>query len=290
MTSAGMIVLAEDDSRLRRLYTDALTAAGFTVLSARDGVEAVNLLSKVTPKLVLLDILMPRMNGIEACKRARGIVGDDVPILFLSTLDRLEVLRDCVNAGGDDYMIKSDSVRTMVERVKQWARRSGRGQIAERRKNTRESVANEGKTTELADKLPEVLNCDNNEDVRAVSAFVSEARAFAGENFSQTVAEKLHLIGYVAGVVQYWSDSSGTMDKAFNDYLRGVLHVTGILSSTEIAEMVAAFDELSKDRNFANGREHGGSDPGIRRTDGDAYVPVGLAAFTDQAAEKQANA
>ena len=290
MTSAGVIVLAEDDSRLRKLYTDILTAAGYTVLSASDGVEAVNLLSKVTPKLVLLDIMMPRMNGIEACKRARSIVGDDVPILFLSTLDRLDVLRDCVNAGADDYMIKSDSLRTMVERIKQWTRRSGKGQIAQRRKNTRESVVNEGKTTESPDQLPEVLNSGNNEDVRAVSAFVSEARAVAGENFGQTVAEKLHLIGYVAGVVQYWTDSSGTMDKDFNDYLRGVLHETGILSSIEVAEMVAAFDELSKDQNFANGRKHGGSDPVIRRRDGDAYVPVGLAAFNDQAAEKQASA
>ncbi len=290
MTSAGMIVLAEDDSRLRKLYTDTLTTAGYTVLSAGDGVEVVNLLNKVTPKLVLLDIAMPRMNGIEACKRARSIVGDDVPILFLSTLDRLDVLRDCVNAGADDYMIKSDSLRTMVERVKQWTRRGGRGRIAGRRKQMCESITDEGKTTESSDKLPEVLNSDNNEDVRAVSAFVSEARAVAGENFGQTVAEKLHLIGYVAGVVQYWTDSSGTMDKAFNDYLRGVLHETGVLSSTEVADMVAAFDELSKDQNFANGREHGGSDPVIRRRDGEAYVPIGLAAFTDQAAEKQASA
>lgn len=142
MASDGMIVLAEDDSRLRKLYVDTLTATGYTVLSADDGVEAIDLLSKVTPKLVLLDIMMPRLNGIETCKRARRIVGDDVPIIFLSTLDRLDVLRDCVNAGADDYMIKSDSLMTMVERIKQWTRRAGKGQLAKRRKQLRESVAN----------------------------------------------------------------------------------------------------------------------------------------------------
>ena len=142
VASDGMIVLAEDDSRLRKLYVDTLTATGYNVLSAGDGAEAIDLLSKVTPKLVLLDIMMPRLNGIETCKRARRIVGDDVPIIFLSTLDRLDVLRDCVNAGADDYMIKSDSLMTMVERIKQWTRRASKGQLAERRKQMRESVAN----------------------------------------------------------------------------------------------------------------------------------------------------
>lgn len=284
MASAGMIVLAEDDPRLRKLYTDTLTAAGYNVLSASDGAEAVSLLSKVTPKVVLLDIMMPRMNGIEACKRARGIVGDDVPILFLSTLDRLDVLRDCVDAGADDYMIKSDSLQTLVERIKQWSRRGGKGQLAERRKHMLDDVTHEVETKEPVEKPLEILSSENNEDVRAISAFVAEARTLAGENFGKTVAEKLHLIGYVTGVVEYWTEASGTMDKNFNDYLRGVLRETGILTSMEVAEMVTAFDELSKDRSFAKGREYGRNDPIKRRQEGESYTPVGLAAFKNQAA------
>ncbi|MHA1599290.1 MAG: response regulator transcription factor [Alphaproteobacteria bacterium] len=284
MASAGMIVLAEDDPRLRKLYSDTLTAAGYHVLSAGDGLEAIDLLSKVTPKLVLLDIMMPRMNGIDACKRARGIVGDDVPILFLSTLDRLDVLRDCVAAGADDYMIKSNSVKTLVERVKQWTRQSGRGQLADRRKKMVDDVAHETETNAPDTTPPENLSSDNNEDVRVISAFTAEARKLAGESFGTTVEEKLHLIGYVTGVVEYWTETKGSMDKNFNDYLRGVLRETGILTSMEVAEMVTAFDELSKDRNFANGREYGGNDPIKRKRDGDTYIPIGLAAFKDQAA------
>ena len=284
MASAGMIVLAEDDPRLRKLYSDTLTAAGYHVLSAGDGLEAIDLLSKVTPKLVLLDIMMPRMNGIDACKRARGIVGDDVPILFLSTLDRLDVLRDCVAAGADDYMIKSNSVKTLVERVKQWTRQAGRGQISDRRKQMVEDVAHETETNAPDTTPPENLSSENNEDVRVISAFTAEARKLAGESFGTTVEEKLHLIGYVTGVVEFWTETKGTMDKNFNDYLRGVLRETGILTSMEVAEMVTAFDELSKDRNFANGREYGGNDPIKRKRDGDAYIPIGLAAFKDQAA------
>ena len=292
MASAGIIVLAEDDPRLRKLYTDTLTASGYHVFSAGDGAEALGLLSKVTPKVVLFDIMMPRMNGIDACKRARGIVGDDVPILFLSTLDRLDVLRDCMAAGADDYLIKSDSLQTLVERIKQWSRQGGKGQIAERRKQKLEHVTHELEADEPDTKSPEVLSSENNEDVRAISAFVAEARALAGEPFGKTVPEKLHLIGYVTGVVEHWTEATGTMDKNFTDYLRGVLRETGILTSMEVAEMVTAFDELSKDRNFTNGREYGRNDPIKRRREGDAYVPIGLSAFKnqDQVAEKKASA
>jgi len=189
-----------------------------------------------------------------------------------------------VDAGADDYMIKSDSLKTLVERVKQWSRRGGKGQLAERRKQMLDDVTHVVETTETATKPSEILSSENNEDVRAISVFVAEARTLAGENFGKTVAEKLHLIGYVTGVVEYWTEASGTMDKNFNDYLRGVLRETGILTSMEVAEMVTAFDELSKDRSFAKGREYGRNDPIKRRQEGESYVPVGLAAFKDQAA------
>ena len=277
VASAGIIVLAEDDPKLRRIYTDTLTAAGFHVFAAADGLEALGLLSKVTPRVVVLDIMMPRLNGIEACKRGRGIVGDDIPILFLSTLDRLDVLRDCVAAGGDDYMIKSDSLQTMVERVRQWSRKGGKGQLAERRKQMLGDVASQLVEPEAASQTEEILSSDNDDDVRAISAFVAEARTAAGANFGKIVAEKLHLIGYVTGAVEYWTETKGTLDKNFHDYLRGVLRETGILTDREVSEMVAAFDELSTDKNFTVGRRHGRDDPAMRQSKGAAYVPMGLA-------------
>ena len=290
MASGGIIVLAEDDPRLRKLYTDTLTAAGYHVFAAADGAEALELLSKVTPKAVVLDIMMPRLNGIDACKRARGIVGDDVPILFLSTLDRLDVLRDCVTAGGDDYMIKSDSVKDLIERIKQWARKGGKGQLAGRRKQMLDHVVAELQGGEKKDEPEEILTSDNNEDVCAISAFVTEALICAGEKFGLTVPEKLHLIGYVTGVTEHWAETKGTLDKNFNDYLRGVLREAGILTDSEVVEMVSAFDEISKDRDFANGREHGRNDPIKREREGDTYVPVGLAAFKNQTQKSAASA
>ena len=284
-----MIVLAEDDPRLRKLYTDTLTASGFHVFAAADGAAALELLSKVTPKLVLLDIMMPGMNGIDACKRARGIVGDDIPIVFLSTLDRIDILRDCVAAGGDDYMIKSDSLKDLVERIKQWTRKGGKGQLAGRRKQMLTHVSTEIEGGGKKEAPEENLTSDNNEDVCAISAFLFEARMQAGEKFGLTVPEKLHLIGYVTGLTEHWAETKGTLNKNFNDYLRGVLRETGILTDTEVIEMVAAFAELSKDRNFTGGREHGRNDPIKRQRDGETYVPVGLAAFKAHAEPAKAS-
>ncbi len=303
VTLAGIIVLAEDDPGLRKLYTDTLEAADFLVFGAPDGIKALALLSKVTPRVVVLDIMMPRLNGIEACKRARGIIGYDIPILFLSTLDRLDVLRDCIAAGGDDYMIKSDSLHTMVERVRHWSRKGGRGELAERRKQMLDDFAtqlDEGGAAsqpmrtadngtakpqggERIDEPEEKLTSDNNEEVRAISAFVAEARVLASETFGQTVSEKLHLIGYVTGVVEHWDEAEGTLDKNFNDYLRGVLRETEVLADSEVVEMVSAFDELAKDQSFMSGREHGQRDPARRQREGDAYAPAGLASFTTPA-------
>ena len=133
MASGGVIVLAEDDVRMRRLYVDSLSAAGFNVMAAGDGIEALSLISKVTPRLVILDIMMPRLNGIETCTRARKIIGDDVPILFLSALDRIGILRDCLVAGGDDYLIKSKSIESLVERIKTWLQHAQRQGLKARR-------------------------------------------------------------------------------------------------------------------------------------------------------------
>ena len=89
----------------------------------------------MTPKLILLDIMMPNLNGIETCKRARKIVGDDVPIVFLSAFERLDMLHECVAAGGDDYLNKSDSLECMLTRIGHWMRRSGDPKLIERRAN-----------------------------------------------------------------------------------------------------------------------------------------------------------
>ena len=276
MPRSSTILFAEDDRRLRRLYSDALEASGYNVLSAVDGTEALELLHAVRPTVILLDIMMPNLNGIETCKRARKMVGSEVPIIFLTALDQLDTLRECIAAGGDDYIMKSESVATIVERVRYWTRPQPRRKgLAARRDEMLASVAAEVDRTAAA----AVLTSETDESVRKIAEFLCEARAQASDEFGGTVKEKLYLLGYATGVVEHWAQRRGTLEDRFFDYLSAVLREAGFLADDEVFEMVSEFDEISADTSFGIARAHGRNDPVQRQSKGKDYFPIGLSQF-----------
>jgi two-component system OmpR family response regulator len=118
------ILLVEDDPRMLRIYTDALSSRGHTVIGASDPREVGGLLSVAAPALILLDIMMPEIDGIELCRRARLLVGDKLPIIFLTALNDVETIRKALAAGGNDYILKGGSLIDAVDRVESWLARS----------------------------------------------------------------------------------------------------------------------------------------------------------------------
>ncbi len=276
MPTSSTILFAEDDRRLRRLYSVALESAGYNVISAADGDEALELLYAVRPTVILLDIMMPNMNGIEICKRAREMVGGEVPIIFLTALDQLDTLRECIAAGGDDYIMKSESLATIVERVRYWVRRKSRrkGLTARRDEMLASVVAEVDRTAAAA-----ALSSETDESVREIAEFLCEARAQASDEFGKTVKEKLYLLGYATGVVEHWAQLRGALDERFFDYLSAVLREAGFLADDEVFEMVSEFDEISADTSFGIARAHGRNDPVQRQSKGKDYFPIGLSQF-----------
>jgi OmpR family response regulator RpaB len=119
--NSGLVLVVDDDASLRRIYHDVLTAHGYSVITAKSGEECLQLLHRALPKVVVLDIMMPNMDGIETCRRVRKKLGDSVPILFLTAADSIETVRSCLEAGGDDYLMKSGSPIAVVERVNRLA-------------------------------------------------------------------------------------------------------------------------------------------------------------------------
>lgn len=119
----GLIALVDDEESLRETVGFALRRAGFRVEAHADGLAAWECFARALPDLVVLDILMPRMDGIELCRRLRAL-SERLPILFLSSrdeeLDRVLGLE----LGADDYLCKPFSMRELVARVRVLLRRA----------------------------------------------------------------------------------------------------------------------------------------------------------------------
>lgn len=115
------ILVVDDEPDYRELLSDELQGQGFTLLFACDGAQALDVLQRQAPDLVLLDILMPRMDGWEACHRIRQI--SDVPIIMLTCLGRDEDKVRGLELGADDYLAKTASRAELIARIRAVLRR-----------------------------------------------------------------------------------------------------------------------------------------------------------------------
>lgn len=115
------VLVVDDDKDIVRLIERSLVGEGFRVLSAYDGLEAVRLLDQHRLSLVILDVMMPQLDGIEVCRRIRE--RSNLPVIFLSArasdIDKVVGL----STGADDYMIKPFSIIELIARVKSQIRR-----------------------------------------------------------------------------------------------------------------------------------------------------------------------
>lgn len=129
---AHRILIVDDDPHIRDLLAFALGKAGMVTAEAEDGESALEAIAAERPSLMILDINMPRMDGLEVCRRLRGAKTEaaDLPILFLSSRDD-EIDRVLgIEMGGDDYVVKPFSPREVVARVGAILKRGGNGALA----------------------------------------------------------------------------------------------------------------------------------------------------------------
>ena len=122
---AGHILIVDDDAHIREVIAFALEKAGLATSAARDGAEALMSFEANGADLIVLDINMPEMDGLDVCRELRK--NSDVPILFLSSRDE-EIDRILgLEIGGDDYVTKPFSPRELVARVNVIMRRARGG-------------------------------------------------------------------------------------------------------------------------------------------------------------------
>ena len=110
------ILIVDDEKMIINLLTHNLTKEGYNVIEAKDGVEAIEKATSQKPDLILLDIMLPKIDGLTVCKRIKNIM--NVPILMVTAKD--EELDKIVGLelGADDYITKPFSVRELLARIK----------------------------------------------------------------------------------------------------------------------------------------------------------------------------
>ncbi|HSL85886.1 MAG TPA: response regulator [Bacteroidales bacterium] len=113
------ILIAEDERDIRDLITFTLTYAGYEVLQATNGEEAVKIALAEKPDLVLLDVRMPYMNGYEACIKIKSEESlQDLPVVFLSAKGQETEVQTGLQAGAVEYILKPFSPDELIERVR----------------------------------------------------------------------------------------------------------------------------------------------------------------------------
>jgi DNA-binding response OmpR family regulator len=128
---ADRIAVVEDEQNIRDNLAFALEREGYRVDSHRDGMEAWEAFQNELPDLVILDIIMPRMDGLELCRKVRTL-SETVPIIFLTSRDEEFDRVLGLELGGDDYLCKPFSMRELLARVKVLFRRIALGRNAAR--------------------------------------------------------------------------------------------------------------------------------------------------------------
>ena len=123
--NAANILVVDDEPQIRRVLRSTLTAQGYVITDARTGEEALDSLRKERPDLVLLDINMPGMGGIETCREIRR--GSDAPIIMLTVRNAERDKVAALDAGADDYVVKPFGIEELLARIRAALRRYAPG-------------------------------------------------------------------------------------------------------------------------------------------------------------------
>jgi two-component system, OmpR family, KDP operon response regulator KdpE len=121
VTGSALILLVDDEAQIRRALRTTLAAAGYQVLEARNGEEALEKVREKKPDLLIVDVNMPGMSGFEVCREIRE--GSDAPIIMLTVRSGERDKVRALDAGADDYVVKPFSTEELLARIRANLRR-----------------------------------------------------------------------------------------------------------------------------------------------------------------------
>lgn len=122
MSEASHILLVDDEAQITRVLRTTLSAEGYDVRVANDGEMALELMKNWQPHIIVTDLAMPNLDGVELCRRVRSF--SEVPIIVLSVRDQEQQKIEALDAGADDYVTKPFSTYELMARIRAQLRRT----------------------------------------------------------------------------------------------------------------------------------------------------------------------
>lgn len=157
------ILLVDDDAFQRKIFTEILESENYKVITASGGEEAMNIAEKFAPDIIMLDLIMPRVGGIETCKVLRSFSHlKMVPIIMLTSMDSDDYLVDALDAGADDYIIKKASPKVFHARIRAHLRTKALYEEVERLRRDQNIIAEA------------ILEVTNNKDIKTALQRITE--------------------------------------------------------------------------------------------------------------------
>jgi DNA-binding response OmpR family regulator len=185
-------LLVEDERRISTYVKRGLEEAGYAVDAVYDGREALDWADAASYDIIILDILLPELDGISACRELRRR-GDRTPVLMLTARDTVDDRVVGLDAGADDYLVKPFAMKELLARLRALSRRTSEQpessvlQVADLRLDTRtHQVRRAGKRIEMAAKEYAVLECLLREPGRVLTRTVIAEHVWNYDTFSQS--------------------------------------------------------------------------------------------------------
>src|SRR5579864_3850565 len=119
--SSAIILVVDDEPQIRRVMRTTLASHGYAIKEAKSGEEALESIRSEKPDLILLDVNMPGMSGVETCREIRS--SSDVPIIMLTVRNTEKDKVKALDAGADDYVVKPFGIEELLARIRAALRR-----------------------------------------------------------------------------------------------------------------------------------------------------------------------